>query len=143
MKNESALNKSLLGLKLMVTQQFASRIITFASNIFITRTLSLEILGMIQDLDLFHSSLLYFSRETVRLAVLRIDRKDKNSLQLAMNFACLPNLICLILMTLIAIFRTINQSYLLYMIAAWIELLAEPAYTFCQIHLHYEIRIVI
>ncbi|KAJ5988250.1 hypothetical protein N7481_003460 [Penicillium waksmanii] len=51
--------------------QLASRIFTFASNQLILRTLSPIVLGISAQLELFQVTILYFSRESIRMAIQR------------------------------------------------------------------------
>ena len=62
---------STTGTTLLILIQLASRIFTFASNQLILRTLSPIILGISAQLELYQVSILYFSRESIRMAIQR------------------------------------------------------------------------
>lgn len=65
------LTPSAAGTTFLILIQLASRIFTFASNQLILRTLSPTVLGVAAQLELYQVSILYFSRESIRLAVQR------------------------------------------------------------------------
>ncbi|CAG8008080.1 unnamed protein product [Penicillium nalgiovense] len=65
------LASSATGTSFLILIQLASRIFTFASNQLILRTLSPVVLGIAAQLDLFQVSILYFSRESIRMAIQR------------------------------------------------------------------------
>jgi oligosaccharide translocation protein RFT1 len=135
--NGKDLKSTISGFKLMLTQQFASRLITFACNIYITRLLTLDTLGIIQDLDLFHSSILFLCRETSRMAVIR----TTSSLQLQVNFSYIPFTVFILCFSSYSFIFEIDSSYHLFLFAAGVELISEPFYTFCQLNLLYNIRL--
>ncbi|KAJ5668802.1 hypothetical protein N7462_009872 [Penicillium macrosclerotiorum] len=62
---------SATGTTFLIMIQLASRIFTFASNQLILRSLSPVILGIAAQLELYQVSILYFSRESIRLATQR------------------------------------------------------------------------
>ncbi|KAJ5782192.1 hypothetical protein N7457_003966 [Penicillium paradoxum] len=63
------LASSTMGTSFLILIQLASRIFTFASNQLILRTLSPVVLGVATQLELFQVSILYFSRESIRMAI--------------------------------------------------------------------------
>jgi oligosaccharide translocation protein RFT1 len=65
------LASSATGTSFLIMIQLASRIFTFASNQLILRTLSPVVLGIAAQLELFQVSILYFSRESIRMAIQR------------------------------------------------------------------------
>ncbi|OQD95547.1 hypothetical protein PENVUL_c110G08231 [Penicillium vulpinum] len=65
------LASSATGTSFLILIQLASRIFTFASNQLILRTLSPVVLGIAAQLELFQVSILYFSRESIRMAIQR------------------------------------------------------------------------
>ncbi len=94
-------------------------------------------MGILQDLDLLHASLLFLSRETIRMALLR----NTNSIQLAINFSYVP----LVVFSCLAIgfgYFASDLSTFVYIIAAGIEILSEPFFIYCQSQLQYAIRVV-
>jgi oligosaccharide translocation protein RFT1 len=75
------LASSAIGTSFLILIQLASRIFTFTSNQLILRTLSPVVLGIAAQLELFQVSILYFSRESIRMAVQKqpIPSPDKKS----------------------------------------------------------------
>ncbi|KAJ5757849.1 uncharacterized protein N7511_006543 [Penicillium nucicola] len=65
------LASSVTGTTFLIMIQLASRIFTFASNQLILRNLSPVVLGIAAQLELFQVSILYFSRESIRMAIQR------------------------------------------------------------------------
>ncbi|KAJ5214793.1 hypothetical protein N7468_010472 [Penicillium chermesinum] len=65
------LASSASGTKFLILIQLASRVFTFASNQLILRALSPVVLGAAAQLELYQVSILYFSRESIRLAIQR------------------------------------------------------------------------
>ncbi|KAJ5355779.1 hypothetical protein N7517_010388 [Penicillium concentricum] len=65
------LASSATGTSFLILIQLASRIFTFTSNQLILRTLSPVVLGIAAQLELFQVSILYFSRESIRMAIQR------------------------------------------------------------------------
>lgn len=69
--NRNVLRSSATGTTFLIMIQLASRIFTFASNQLILRTLSPIVLGIAAQLELFQVTILYFSRESIRMAIQR------------------------------------------------------------------------
>jgi len=67
----NAVASSATGTTFLILIQLASRVFTFASNQLILRTLSPIVLGIAAQLELYQVSILYFSRESIRLAIQR------------------------------------------------------------------------
>ncbi|KAJ5177482.1 uncharacterized protein N7500_000181 [Penicillium coprophilum] len=65
------LASSATGTSFLILIQLASRVFTFTSNQLILRTLSPVVLGIAAQLELFQVSILYFSRESIRMAIQR------------------------------------------------------------------------
>lgn len=65
------LASSATGTTFLIMIQLASRLFTFASNQLILRTLSPIVLGIAAQLELYQVTILYFSRESIRLAIQR------------------------------------------------------------------------
>lgn len=62
------LKASASGVTLLIMVQLVVKLFTFASNQLILRSLSPTILGIATQLDLFSTTVLYFSRESIRIA---------------------------------------------------------------------------
>lgn len=68
---KSVLASSATGATFLILIQLTSRIFTFASNQLVLRTLSPTVLGIAAQLELYQVSILYFSRESIRMAIQR------------------------------------------------------------------------
>lgn len=68
---KNVLASSATGTTFLILIQLASRIFTFASNQLVLRTLSPTVLGIAAQLELYQVSILYFSRESIRMAIQR------------------------------------------------------------------------
>ncbi|KAJ5102867.1 hypothetical protein N7532_003396 [Penicillium argentinense] len=69
--HREVLASSAAGTTFLIMIQLASRIFTFASNQLILRTLSPVVLGIAAQLELYQVTILYFSRESMRMAIQR------------------------------------------------------------------------
>jgi oligosaccharide translocation protein RFT1 len=130
---------SIKGAAFMMSLQLVTRVVTFSCNLLLNRISDVRMMGMLQDLDLLHSSLLFLSRETIRMAVLR-NSTSKDVLQLQMNFSYVTFAIFGILGFGMAYLNQDVHSRL-YILAAGMELLSEPFYIYCQSKLLYHIRV--
>ncbi|KAJ5760067.1 hypothetical protein N7520_007223 [Penicillium odoratum] len=65
------LASSATGTTFLILIQLTSRIVTFGSNQLILRTLSPLVLGVAAQLELYQVTILYFSRESIRMAIQR------------------------------------------------------------------------
>ena len=70
-QNASLLRASAEGVKFLVLLQVSSRLLTFAVNQILLRYLSPELLGISVQFELYMITILYFSRESLRMAVQR------------------------------------------------------------------------
>ncbi|KAJ3054217.1 Oligosaccharide translocation protein rft1 [Rhizophlyctis rosea] len=66
-----ALSSSLQGAAYLLILQFTSRIGTFVLNNLIQRRSTLAAFGQVSDLELYYSTVLFLSRENIRMALLR------------------------------------------------------------------------
>jgi hypothetical protein len=148
MREASILKRSLQGTVFILSQQFLTRIITFASNIYITRRSEITLLGALHDLELFHSTALFLSRESIRMALLRNSAAAKagDREQYLVNMAWIPFLLFLCALPFLFyldLFSMYPKAYYLFIAATGIELLSEPLYIYCQHNLMYNVRVVI
>lgn len=142
---ESALSASAKGASFLILLQVGSRALTFALNQVLLRFLSPATLGVSVQLELYCISVLYFSRESLRVALQR--RAD--GVQAVINLAWLAVLgglpLSFILAELYLRTNVPQVPYLLlalrvYGVAAVIELLAEPSYVAAQQGMMYKVR---
>ncbi|KAF4210750.1 hypothetical protein CNMCM8980_005805 [Aspergillus fumigatiaffinis] len=71
LRTRRALASSMSGTSLLVMIQLVSRLFTFVANQLVLRNLSPATLGAATQLELFMVTILYFSREAIRLAIQR------------------------------------------------------------------------
>jgi oligosaccharide translocation protein RFT1 len=80
------LSTSALGAFLLISLQFSSRALTFAINQVLLRYLSPELLGISAQLDLYSITVLFFARESLRVAIQRqADTTDEDVSHSAQN----------------------------------------------------------
>lgn len=142
---DSAVSASAKGASFLILLQIASRALTFALNQVLLRFLSPALLGVSVQLELYSISVLYFSRESLRVALQR--RSD--GIQAVINLSCLAIAAGVPLSYLLAelYLRTelpevpyLVRALRIYGLAAMVELLAEPAFVAAQQKLMYKTR---
>ncbi|KAH6644420.1 oligosaccharide translocation protein RFT1 [Boeremia exigua] len=143
--SQSILSASAKGATFLILLQVASRALTFAVNQVLLRFLSPELLGVSAQLELFSISVLYFARESLRVAL----QRQAHGTQAVVNLAYLAVITGLPLTYILAHFwlrsDTPNVAHFaealsLYCIATVIELLTEPAFSAVQQKLLYKVR---
>lgn len=143
--SDSAVSASAKGASFLILLQVGSRALTFALNQILLRFLSPEILGASVQLELYCISVLYFSRESLRVALQR--RAD--GVQAVVNLAYLA------LAAGVPLAYFLAQLYLraelpqvpgllealpIYGVAALVELMSEPAFVAAQQKMLYKVR---
>lgn len=78
MSNDSLLSKSTKGVSFLIMQQFFTKMITFVMNSLLIRYLSPKIFGIIAFLTFLHDTCIFFSREAIRISILRIATSDRD-----------------------------------------------------------------
>ncbi|KZM23852.1 Oligosaccharide translocation protein rft1 [Ascochyta rabiei] len=143
--SQTILSASAKGATFLILLQVASRALTFAVNQVLLRFLSPELLGVSAQLELFSISVLYFARESLRVAL----QRQAHGTQAVVNLAYLAVITGLPLTYLLAHLWlrsvTPNVPYFvralgLYCIATFIELVTEPAFSAVQQKLLYKVR---
>ena len=143
--SDAAVSASAKGASFLILLQIGSRALTFALNQILLRFLSPELLGVSVQLELYCISVLYFSRESLRVALQR--RAD--GVQAVINLAYLALaaglpisyiLAELYLRTSIPSVPYLLESLRIYGIAALVELLAEPSFVAGQQKMLYKVR---
>lgn len=143
--SNSAVSASAKGASFLILLQISSRALTFALNQILLRFLSPELLGVSVQLELYCISVLYFSRESLRVALQR--RAD--GVQAVINLAYLALgagvpisllLAELYLRTEVPKVSFLIQSLRVYGVAAMVELLAEPSFVAVQQKMLYKVR---
>ncbi|KAF2197980.1 Rft-1-domain-containing protein [Delitschia confertaspora ATCC 74209] len=139
------LSASAKGATFLILLQIGSRALTFAVNQILLRFLSPELLGVSAQLELFSISVLYFARESLRVAL----QRQAHGVQTVVNlsylaiFSGVPLIYGLGVLWLRS--DTPHVPYFvdaltLYCFATFIELLTEPAFSAVQQKLLYKVR---
>lgn len=143
--SQSILSASAKGATFLILLQVASRALTFAVNQVLLRFLSPELLGVSAQLELFSISVLYFARESLRVAL----QRQAQGTQAVVNLAYLAVITGVPLTYILAHLwlrsDTPNVPYFaealgLYCIATVVELLTEPSFSAVQQKLLYKVR---
>ncbi|KAH8726511.1 oligosaccharide translocation protein RFT1 [Phaeosphaeriaceae sp. PMI808] len=139
------LSASAKGATFLILLQVASRALTFAVNQVLLRFLSPELLGVSAQLELFSISVLYFARESLRVAL----QRQTHGTQAIINLSYLAVVLGTPLAYFLAVFWLRSETpavpyfveaLILYCLATFIELLSEPAFSAVQQKLLYKIR---
>ncbi|KAJ4347050.1 Oligosaccharide translocation protein rft1 [Didymosphaeria variabile] len=143
--SQSVISASAQGATFLILLQVGSRALTFAVNQILLRFLSPELLGASAQLELFSISVLYFARESLRVAVQRQTHGTQavvNLSYLAVFFG-IPLIYGLALLWLSSEIPNVPHfvdALSVYCLATFIELLTEPAFSAVQQKLLYRIR---
>lgn len=143
--SQSILSASAKGATFLILLQVASRALTFVVNQILLRFLSPELLGVSAQLELFSISVLYFARESLRVAL----QRQTHGTQAVVNLSYLAVITGLPLTYALAQFWLrsdtpkvpyFTEALGLYCIATIIELLTEPFFSAVQQKLLYKVR---
>lgn len=143
--SDNAVSASAKGASFLILLQIGSRALTFALNQILLRFLSPELLGINVQLELYCISVLYFARESLRVALQR--RADGTRAVINMSYlavaAGIPFSIILAqlyLQTEVPKVPFLVTSLWWYGGAAMLELLAEPCFAVAQQKMLYKTR---
>lgn len=143
--SQSILSASAKGATFLILLQVASRALTFAVNQVLLRFLSPELLGVSAQLELFSISVLYFARESLRVAL----QRQAHGTQAVINLSYLAVLTGVPLTYVLAHLWLRSdtpsvpyfaQALGLYCVATVIELFTEPSFSAVQQRLLYKVR---
>lgn len=143
--SNTILSASAKGATFLILLQVASRALTFAVNQILLRFLSPELLGVSAQLELFSISVLYFARESLRVAL----QRQAHGTQAIVNLSYLAVFFGTPLAYLLALFWLRSdtpavpyfvEALIVYCLATFLELLSEPAFSVVQQKLLYKIR---
>ena len=135
------LRKSIHGVAFLISQNFATRIITFIFNIVLARISSANLVGSLQTYELYYTTILFLSRGCFRMTLIRSSQyKD---FQLSVNMTFIPYILFFSIVAFISCFLDLlnHKLYRLYTLAAGIEILSEPLYFYFQKNLLYSVRV--
>ncbi|KAI1060438.1 hypothetical protein LB506_007194 [Fusarium annulatum] len=142
------------GASLLIILQLASRLITFIANQLLLRYLTAPLLGLSTQLEVYYLSVLFFARESLRVAIQRRDSgsQAKEESQAVVNLGYLAiglgSFVSLGLGWMYLAYAneiTLTTPYLveslyLYGFAAMVELLSEPCFVLMQTRLQFGTR---
>ncbi|KAK4946848.1 Oligosaccharide translocation protein rft1, partial [Elasticomyces elasticus] len=139
------LSSSAKGASFLILLQIGSRALTFALNQTLLRFITPELLGISIQLELFSISVLYFSRESLRVAL----QRHSGDVQVVVNLAYLATIIGVPLTAVLAWQYARSglpsvpyaaEALQIYAGATVVELLSEPAFVAMQNKLLYKFR---
>jgi hypothetical protein len=143
--SKSILSASAKGATFLILLQVASRALTFGVNQILLRFLSPELLGVSAQLELFSISVLYFARESLRVAL----QRQAHGTQAVVNLSYLAVAFGTPLAYGLALLWMsrgtpdapyFTESLVVYCLATFLELLSEPAFSAVQQKLLYKTR---
>jgi hypothetical protein len=141
------LSTSAKGASFLILQQVASRGFTFLVNQILLRYLSPELLGLSTQLELYSITVLYFARESIRVA----SQRQSGDAQPVINLSYLTIILgtplayvlaLLYLRTEIPAVPYFIQALAIYGVSCVIELFSEPGFIAAQQKLLYKTRAV-
>ena len=142
------ISASAKGATFLILLQIGSRAITFLLNQYLLRFLSPQLLAISVQLELYKMGTMYFARESLRVAA---ERRSDGGVQAAINLSYLAIIAGLPIGEVLAEwYLSLNtsevayfaQALRVYQLAAFGELLMEPAFTAVQQNLMYGARAV-
>ncbi|KAH7216501.1 Rft protein-domain-containing protein [Fusarium oxysporum] len=142
------------GASLLIILQLASRLITFIANQLLLRYLTAPLLGLSTQLEVYYLSVLFFARESLRVAIQRRDSgsQAKEESQAVVNLGYLAiglgSFVSLGLGWMYLAYANeitlatpyLAESLYLYGFAAMVELLSEPCFVLMQTRLQFGTR---
>jgi oligosaccharide translocation protein RFT1 len=144
---ESLLSASASSAKYLVLLQVASRLLTFGVNQLLLRYLNPSLLGLSVQLELLTTSILYFSRESLRNALQRNSSADST---VVANLALLTLPLGVVFSAVLGVgywgmgqaevVEYWTQSVALFVVATLLELAAEPAFAVAQMGMRVKVR---
>ena len=152
----------LKGASLLIILQLSSRVLTFIANQLLLRFLTAPLLGLSAQLEVYYLSVLFFARESLRVAIQRQgipdapgagqkaarQRQGQAVVNLGYLSIALGSFVSVALGAMYLRYATeltLNTPYLvpslyLYGVAAMVELLSEPCFVLIQIRLNFGTR---
>ncbi|KAK3332688.1 Rft protein-domain-containing protein [Cercophora scortea] len=150
--------RAVRGASLLILLQVVSRAITFIANQLLLRFMTAQLLGVATQLEVYYLSVLFFARESLRVAIQRqgsssSSTKDTTTTQAVVNLGYLSILLGIPLAALfgwlylhsLSATTLTSAPYLvpslyIYALAAVTELLSEPAFVVMQRRLQFTTR---
>ncbi|KAK1834124.1 oligosaccharide translocation protein RFT1 [Podospora conica] len=151
--------KAVRGASLLILLQVISRAITFIANQLLLRFLTAQLLGIATQLEVYYLTVIFFARESLRVAIQRQDTTTKkdtttnSSAQAAINLGYLSIALGIPLAVLFGLLYRASltpatlastphllPSLYLYALASILELLSEPSFVLTQTRLLFTTR---
>lgn len=142
----SAISATARGATFLILVQIISRAVTFLANQLLLRYLSPALLGAANQLELYSITVLYFARESLRVAL----QRQTSDVQAVVNVSWIPIVLGLPLAGGLGLgyLRSagslglvyLKQAVGLYGVAALIELASEPWFALVQMKMRYKVR---
>ena len=148
-KSDSQITEAARGATYLILLQIGSRLVTFALNQLLIRYMSPILFGASTQLELYSISVLYFARDSLRVALQRHSSPHQNAYQSVVNMAYLAIALGIPLSTGIGLLYLqacpddipyLRESLYVYGAAALLELCTEPAFVAAQHGMQYGIR---
>lgn len=157
-KQQSPPPSMVKGASLLILLQIISRLVTFAANQLLLRFLTAPLLGLSTQLEVYYLSVLFFSRESLRVAIQRQGRNRRPGLAPGRNEQAIVNLgfvaVAIGAFVSVALGRLylahvsdanrqtahLATSLCLYGAASVVELLSEPCFVLMQTRLEFGTR---
>ncbi|KAK4033557.1 Rft protein-domain-containing protein [Parachaetomium inaequale] len=162
--NTGSSTRALRGASLLILLQVVSRAITFVANQVLLRFLTAQLLGVSTQLEVYYLSVIFFARESLRVAIQRQDSSDLSTedgnhgetgktTQAVVNLGYLAIALGIPLASLfgwlylnslsaatLASAPNLVVSLYIYALAAVLELVSEPAFVVMQTRLQFGTR---
>ncbi|KAK4226623.1 putative oligosaccharide translocation protein RFT1 [Podospora fimiseda] len=151
------------GASLLILLQVISRAITFIANQVLLRFLTAQLLGISTQLEVYYLSVIFFARESLRVAIQRQDlsslsnskdgKTQNHASQAIINLGYIPIILGIPLSvffaylylsslssTTLSLAPNLILSLYIYALASILELLSEPIFILTQTRLEFSIR---
>ena len=147
--SDSRITEAARGATYLILLQIGSRLVTFALNQLLIRYMSPALLGASTQLELYAISVLYFARDSLRVALQRHSSTHHNAFQTVVNMAYLAIALGIPLSTGLGFLYLracsddipyLRESLYVYGLATLLELCTEPAFVAAQHGMQYRIR---
>lgn len=151
--SQPAKGSALAGASLLIILQLTSRLLTFVANQLLLRYLTAPLLGLSTQLEVYYLSVLFFARESLRVAIQRQPSSSSASKpsdsQSVINLGYIPVALGLIVSAVLGraylAYAPLDTPYMreslyLYAVASIIELASEPVFVLLQSRLQFGTR---
>ncbi|KAK4162430.1 oligosaccharide translocation protein RFT1 [Cladorrhinum sp. PSN259] len=159
---KDAPTRAMRGASLLILLQVVSRAVTFIANQVLLRFLTAQLLGISTQLEVYYLSVIFFARESLRVAIQRQDlsslssskdEKKNHASQAIINLGYISIILGIPLSfffgylyvsslspTTLSLAPNLIPSLYIYALASILELLSEPIFALTQTRLEFSIR---